>query len=190
MNQFIPAALAAALCLSSIPLALGADGILPGCAIGQSFTQGDITITGAFARATLKGAPTAGGYLTISNKGAAADTLTGVSSAAASDIGIHAMKMNGQVMEMAPVEGGLEVPAGGSVSLDPAGYHLMLMGMSGPLVEGQCVAMVLHFAHAGDLPVELNIGSIAQKAPPGAPAGGVSVMPSGGMDMGSMEMGG
>jgi copper(I)-binding protein len=187
MNLFTPAALAAALCLSSIPLAL-AD-----CATGQSFTQGDITVSGAFVRATLKGAQSAGGYLTISNKGAAPDTFTGASSGAATDIDIHSMKMNGQVMEMAPVAGGLEVPAGGSVSLDPMGYHLMLTGFSQPFVQGQCVAMVLHFAKAGDLPVQFNVGGIAQKTPPGAgtaPSGGVSVMPSGSMDMGSMEMGG
>ena len=58
------------------------------------------------------------------------------------------------------------------------------------VVAMMCVTMVLHFARAGDLPVELNIGSIAQKEPPGAPAGGASIMPSGGMDMGSMQRGG
>jgi copper(I)-binding protein len=188
MNLFIPAALAAALCLSSIPLAL-AD-----CATGQSFAKGDITVSGAFLRATLKGAQSAGGYLTISNAGSAPDTFTGATSQAATDIGIHSMKMNGQVMEMAPVEGGLDVPPGGAVSLDPMGYHLMLTGFGQPFVQGQCVALVLHFARAGDLPVEFNIGSIAQMRPVtggtdlNAP-GGVSVMSSGAMDMGSMEMG-
>lgn len=185
MNPLIPAALAAVTILSSIPFALADD-----CATGQSFTKGDMTVSGAFVRATLKGAQSAGGYLSISNKGPAPDRFTGARSDAATDIGIHAMKMNGQVMEMAPIEGGIDVPAGGSASLNPMGDHLMLTGFSQPFVEGQCVTMVLHFAQAGDLPVEFNIGGIAQMKPPGeAPSGGVSVMPSGGMDMGSMEMG-
>ena len=186
MNLSYPAALAAFACLSGTSLAF-ADA----CPTGQSFSKGDITVTGAYLRATLKGAQSAGGYLSISNKGAAADSLTSVSSDAATDIGIHSMKMNGQVMEMAPIAGGLDVPAGGSVSLNPMGDHLMLTGFGQPFVRGQCVAMVLHFAKAGDLPVQFNIGGIAQMAPPAdanAP-GGVSVMSSGGMDMGSMEMG-
>ena len=91
---------------------------------------------------------------------------TGASSGAANDVTLHRMKMHGTVMEMAAVEGGLEVPAGGTVALDPMGSHLMLTGMPAPLVEGQCVEMVLHFAHAGDVPIELNIGGRAQMVPP------------------------
>ena len=191
MNLLHSAALAALLSTSSISFALAHEGVIhEGCATGQRFTQGDLTVTGAYMRATLKGAQSAGGYLTIANTGTTADILTGASSAAAGDIAIHQMKMNGQVMEMSPVEGGLEVPAGGSVSLDPMGYHLMLTGMTQPFIQGQCVQMVLHFAHAGDLPIVLNIGGIAQKeAPGGAPAGSVSIMPSGSPDMASMSMG-
>ena len=99
-----------------------------------------------------------------------------------SDVSIHQMKMNGNVMEMSAVEGGLPVPAGGTVSLDPMGYHLMLTGMTAPFVEGQCLEMTLHFAQAGDIKVQFNIGGYAQKVPPadGTPA------PS--MDMSGMEM--
>jgi copper(I)-binding protein len=111
-----------------------------------------------------------------------------VTTEAASDVAIHQMKMNGNVMEMAPLEGGLQVPAGGSASLDPRGNHLMLTGFSDGFVEGQCVQMLLHFAAAGDLPVEFNIGGVAQDGPPTG-SGGVSVSSSGAMDMSSMDMG-
>jgi copper(I)-binding protein len=63
----------------------------------------------------------------------------------------------------------------------------MLTGFSQPFVQGQCVEMTLHFAKAGDLKVELNIGSFSQSAPP-AGDGGVSVKPSGEPDMSSMAM--
>jgi copper(I)-binding protein len=170
-------------------LALAADGLLPeGCPTGRTFTQGPISVTGAFTRATAPHAQSAGGYFTIHNSGAVADTFTGASTGAASDVGLHQMKMNGQVMEMSPVDGGLEVPPGGSVSLEPMGYHLMLTGLGGPFVAGQCVALTLHFAKAGDLPVELNIGSLSQASPPDG-TNGASIMPSGEMGMSSMSMG-
>jgi copper(I)-binding protein len=186
MARLRPAAFAAFLLLSAP--AFAHEGILhDGCPTGQSFAAGGITVTGAYARATPKGAQSAGGYLTVSNTGAAADTLVGVSSEAAADVGLHQMKMNGAVMEMGPVEGGLAIPPGGSVVLDPMGYHLMFTGMSQPFVEGQCVEITLHFTTAGDLPIQLNIGGYGQNAPP-APSKGVPVNSSGAMDMSSMSM--
>lgn len=188
MNILHSAALAALLVISVPSLAFAHHGVLhTGCPVSQTFTAGGITVTGAFVRATAKGAKSAGGYLTITNAGAASDTLTGAASEAATDIGVHQMKMNGDVMEMSPVEGGLAIPAGGSVVLAPGGYHLMLTGMEQQFVEGQCVEMTLHLAVAGDLPIELNVGGMGQKVPPvaGQPGDATSMEMD---DMPSMEM--
>jgi copper(I)-binding protein len=158
------------------------------CAFGQTFSKGAITVTGAYLRATLKGAASAGGYLTIANSGASPDSLTGISSDAAAGVAVHQMKMDGNMMEMSAVDA-LSIPAGGAVALDPMGYHLMLTGFPKPFAEGDCVSMTLHFAQAGDLPVTFNVGGFAQDAPPTAPASGVSDMSSGTTDMSSMAMG-
>ena len=186
----IPAALFAALAsLSVVTVAVAqSDLVATGCPSGQSFAAGPITVTGAYARATPKGAPSAGAYFTVANTGAAPDTLLGANSGAASDLALHEMKMNGNVMEMDPLAGGLAIPAGASVSLDPMSDHLMLTGLSAPLVEGQCLKMVLHFAIAGDLPVELNIGGLGQSAPvtSSAPAGPAPSAPPA-MDMNAMS---
>ena len=187
MRPMAAALLAAFVILSGTSFALAqSDLVVAGCPTGQSFVTGSITVAGAYARATPKGAPTAGAYFTVANAGAAPDTLVGASSGAASDLALHEMKMNGNVMEMDPLAGGVAIPAGASVSLDPMSDHLMLTGLSAPLVEGQCLKMVLHFAKAGDLPVELNIGGFGQSAPPTA-SPGASVMPSGAMDMDGMS---
>lgn len=184
MTLFSSAALAALILVAAPSLAFAHHGVIhTGCPTGQTFTAGDITVSGAFVRATPKGAQSAGGYLTINNSGGGADTLTGASSEAASDIGIHSMAMNGDMMEMKPVEGGLEVPAGGRVTLDPMGYHLMLTGMEQPFVEGQCVEMTLHFVTVGDLPIELNIGGMAQKVPPTGEGTSMPMDDMSGMDM-------
>ena len=63
-----------------------------------------------------KGAPVAGGYLIIENTGDQPDRLVGGSFAASAGFAIHQMAMMKEgVMSMAPVEGGLEIPAHGSV---------------------------------------------------------------------------
>ncbi|MDO8360033.1 MAG: copper chaperone PCu(A)C [Devosia sp.] len=185
--NIVRSAMLAALLVTCVPsLALAHHGLIhDGCPIGQTFAAGDVTVTGAFTRATPKGATAAGSYFTVVNAGAAADTLLGATSEAAADIGVHQMKMNGDMMEMSPVEDGLEIPAGGSVQLAPGGYHLMLTGMDQPFAEGACVEMTLHFAVAGDLPIQLNIGGMGQKVPP--VAGETGDAPSMEMDMSSME---
>lgn len=107
----IPAALFAALAsLSVVTVAVAqSDLVATGCPSGQSFAAGPITVTGAYARATPKGAPSAGAYFTVANTGAAPDTLLGANSGAASDLALHEMKMNGNVMEMDPLAGGLAI---------------------------------------------------------------------------------
>ncbi|MEO8757768.1 MAG: copper chaperone PCu(A)C [Devosia sp.] len=187
-TSMIPPKLAAAL-VSSVLLASPATaaGVLDNCPVGQSFTQAGITVTGAFTRATPKGAQSAGAYFNIRNAGPEADTLKGASSAAASDVTLHQMKMNGNIMEMSAIEGGLAIPAGGSASLDPMGNHLMMTGMSQSFSKGQCVQLTLHFAKAGDLPVALNVGGFGQQAPPTDDAAS-SALPA--MDMSGMDMDG
>jgi len=130
-----------------------------------SATVGDLAISGAFTRATLPNAPVGGAYLNITNNGAADDRLVSVSTPAAGMSQIHEMKMDGDVMKMNELPDGLVVPAGQTVKLEPGGYHLMLMKLTGPLVEGQTITVTLTFEKAGKVDVELPIGSPAAKGP-------------------------
>lgn len=139
-----------------------------GCPVGQSFAAGDITVTGAFSRATLPNAKSGGGYMIISNAGDEADRLVGVATENAARSEIHEMRLEGDMMKMSAVEGGLEIPAGGSVTLAPGGYHVMLMGLKQPLKADECLNLTLRFEKAGELPVQLNIGPADADA---APAG-------------------
>ncbi len=137
-----------------------------GCAADQSFAAGDLTITGAFTRAMLPKAQVAGGYLVIENKGSAPDRLLGGSTAAAKVVQVHQMKMEGDMMKMSEVEGGLEIPAGGKAELTPGGYHIMMMGVGTPFKEGECLELTLKFEKAGDVPVVLSVGGTAAATAP------------------------
>lgn len=157
--------IAAILCLASP--ALGHEGLVhEGCDPDAAVTAGDLTISAAFSRAMLPSAPAAGGYMTITNAGSSDDTLLGATSVAAGMTELHQMAMQGDVMTMSAVENGIVVPAGGSVTLEPGGLHLMFMNVRTPFKEGECVAVTLQFARAGAVEVVLAIGGIAADAPP------------------------
>jgi copper(I)-binding protein len=134
-------------------------------AADATVTVGDLEITGAFSRATLPNAPVAGGYLTITNHGAADDRLIAVATPVAGTSQIHEMKMEGDVMKMNELPDGLVIPAGETVALEPGGYHLMFMDLNAPLVEGQSVPVTLTFERAGTVELQLEVGSPAAKGP-------------------------
>ena len=86
-------------------------------------------------------------------------------------------------MKMRPVEGGLEIKPGETVTLRPSGFHVMLVALKHPLEKGQTVKATLKFDHAGTVDVEYSIAAIGAPAP-GAAAGGGGMMkqgPGGGM---------
>ena len=159
--------LAAAAALAFAHPAFAHSGVThTGCEAGQSFATGYITVSGAFTRATLPGAKAAGGFMTITNNGDEADRLVGVSTKTAKTTEVHEMKMEGDVMKMSKLADGLDIPGGATVALEPGGYHVMMMGLGQGLFEGACVEVVLEFEKAGELPVQLSVGSTdADEAP-------------------------
>lgn len=138
----------------------------------KSWTVGDLTISGAYARATLPNAPVGGGFIAITNKGAADDTLVSATSPMAGLVQIHTMSMANGVMQMRELPQGVPVPAGKTVTFSPNGLHLMFMQLKGAFVQGKTVPVTLNFAKAGPVTVDLDVGGIAASAPPGAGAAG------------------
>ena len=102
-----------------------------------------------------------GAFMTIANDGPSADRLTGATSPIAARVEIHTMSMDGGVMRMRPLGDGLAIPAGGSVSLAPGGFHIMLIGLRQPLAKGKTAPLTLQFARAGKVAVTLMIEPVA-----------------------------
>jgi copper(I)-binding protein len=118
---------------------------------------GDLTLTGAFARATLPNQPVAGGFLRITNTGDMDDRLVSVSASFAQKGEVHEMAMDGDTMRMRKLSDGLVIPAGETVELQPGGYHLMFMKLNTPLVEGEMVDATLLFENAGTVTIPLAV---------------------------------
>jgi len=141
----------------------------PITASAEDFTAGSIQIGNPWTRATPKGSMVAGGYMTLSNKGAAPDRLVGGTSAIAGRFEVHRMAMENGVMTMRPVEGGLEIKPGETVELKPGSFHIMLMDLKQPLEKGQKVKGTLTFEKAGKVDIEYAVEAIG--ATPAAKGG-------------------
>ena len=121
----------------------------------------DVMVTNAFARASSTPAAKAGAaYVTITNHGAAPDRLLSASTPAARSSQLHRTVMSGDVMKMEPVDR-LDIPAGDTVEMKPGGLHIMLMGLMGPLKEGDTIEIELSFEKAGDVTVKVPVGGVA-----------------------------
>jgi copper(I)-binding protein len=146
------------------------------------YDVGSIHIAQPWARATPKGATSGAAYMTITNKGTTPDRVSCVSSDASGQCQIHSMTMEGGVMKMRPVEGGLEIKPGETVTLQPSGFHVMLVALKHPLEQGQTVKATLRFDHAGTVDVEYPVAAIGAPAPGAAAGGGMKMQgPGGGM---------
>ena len=132
-------------------------------AAAQETRAGDLAVQQPWTRAAGQGA-TGAGFMAISNRGAAADRLLSASSPAARAMEMHTMVRDGEVMRMRAVEA-IPVPAGETVALRPGGLHLMLVGLSRPLREGETVPVTLRFERAGEVQVELSVQPAGTREP-------------------------
>jgi len=122
----------------------------------------DVMVMGAFARASGVTTATSGVvYMTLTNQGAAADTLISITTPAAGMAMLHESTTQDRVASMKEMSG-LEIPAGGIVEMKPGGLHIMLMGLNGPLKKGDTLKLTLNFEHAGAVAVDAKIGDVAQ----------------------------
>ena len=128
-----------------------------GAAQAHEFKVGDIEIVHPWARATLKGSDVADGFMKIINHGATPDRLIAVSVEFAKASQIHSMKMEGDVMKMEELKGGLDIPAGATVELKPKSLHVMFVGVSEEWIPDEMVDGELTFEKAGKVKVEFMI---------------------------------
>jgi copper(I)-binding protein len=133
----------------------------------HDYKVGNLLIDHPWARATPHGTNVGGGYLTIRNRGKAADRLLSASSPVAGRVEIHQMTMKDGIATMRPVEGGLAIAPGKTVALKTGGYHLMFMDLKAPLKKGESIPGTLVFEQAGTVNVEFKVEAIGAKPPRG-----------------------
>jgi copper(I)-binding protein len=113
---------------------------------------------------------TAAAFMLIQNGGAEDDVLLGGETDVANVVEVHEMADVDGVMEMRPLTDGLPIPAGDEETLEPGGYHIMLIGLREDLTNGKTYDLTLHFEKAGDVTVPVTVRPRAGLAADTAPA--------------------
>lgn len=93
-------------------------------------------------------------YMTLRNNGSTPDALVAASTDAADLVELHTVIEENGVMKMRPVPQ-IAIPAAGEQQLRPGGYHVMLIGITRDLEEGDTIDLTLTLEHAG--PIELSV---------------------------------
>lgn len=114
-----------------------------------------LTVTYPWFRALPGGLP-AGGYFDLHNATSKAVTLTGASSPACGMLMLHKSDMMSGMASMSDVST-IDVPAGGTLSFSPGGYHLMCMNPTSAMQRGSKVTVMLEFAGGMKLPVAFDV---------------------------------
>lgn len=112
---------------------------------------GSVTVEGAWARTSPANAEAGAVYMTLTAAADDALVRVAVDSTVAGTVEIHETMMadGGEddgmgEMQMAPVAS-LPLPAGEAVSLEPGGYHVMLLDLAAPLESGSTIEVDLTF---------------------------------------------
>jgi copper(I)-binding protein len=127
-----------------------------------------VVIKDAWARTTVPGQQATGAFMKLTATDAV--KLVSASSPAAGVVEVHEMKMEGDVMKMRAISGGLELPAGKVVELKPGGYHLMLMDLKAPLLRDSSIALTLVFKDSKGIESRMEVKLPVATAVPGAGA--------------------
>lgn len=122
----------------------------------------DLTVEDAYLRSANP--MTGAAFMRIDNPGETACQLTSVASDVAERIELHTHEEEEGVMRMRQIEGGIAIPAGGSVQLDRGGDHVMLLGLTRPLADGDRVAFQLDLGECGTQEVEAVVDNARDAA--------------------------
>jgi periplasmic copper chaperone A len=125
----------------------------------QQFKLAELTVENPWSRSTATQAKMGVVYFSVKNAGAA-DILLGVAvdQTIAQAASIHEMTMDDKgMMRMRELAQGIEIAAKSQLNFSPGGYHIMLEGLTKPLLAKQSFKLTLYFAKAGALQVAVNV---------------------------------
>ncbi|GAA3864616.1 copper chaperone PCu(A)C [Celeribacter arenosi] len=136
-----------------------------------------IMITDAYARASGMSAKAGAAFFVIENHTDTDDRLIAAASDIAMRVELHTHIDAGDgVMQMRRVEGGIAVPAGGTHTLMRGGDHVMFMGLTRPMSDGDMVTVTLTFEEAGEMTLDIPVDlTRAETMPMKMPADGTGM---------------
>ena len=122
-----------------------------------------MVIEDAYARASSPVAQSGAAFMTIFNHSDRDDRLIGVTSTAADRLELHThIQDSAGVMRMVEVEEGFAIAAGETITLERGGMHVMMLGLTAPLVQGETIEVTFTFEHADPVTQVITIDNERQ----------------------------
>jgi periplasmic copper chaperone A len=138
-------------------LALVAAFFLAGPALAHGLTVGDLEIIHPHIPQPAASAKAAGGFMAITNNGTEPERLIGIETGIAMKSDVHESKVDANGLGTMTAVDAVEIAPGATVNLEHGGYHIMFMGLTGPLTEGEMHKATLIFERAGRVEIEFMI---------------------------------
>ncbi len=138
--------------------------LLPTIAVVLAACGGDaaITVTDPWLRSNPNGMGAA--YMVLTASADDALVAAAVDPSVAGTVEVHEVIMEDGAMRMREADGGVPLPAGEAVALEPGGYHIMLMDMPAMLPAGTAVDVTLTFASGA----EVTVAAVVREDTPGS----------------------
>lgn len=111
----------------------------------SAFAQAEITVEKPYVRAVPPGQMNSAAFMQLNNSGSEQVSLISASSSIAKNVELHNHINEEGVMKMRQVDK-VNISANGTASLQPGGYHIMLIGLNQDLTEGQEIDLKLQFS--------------------------------------------
>ncbi|MDQ1847568.1 copper chaperone PCu(A)C [Gemmobacter fulvus] len=117
-----------------------------------------IQIKDAYARSSGHMAKSGAAFMVIENQGSTDDRLIAASADFAKKVELHTHRESTDgVMQMVEVPEGFAVAAGQSHALARGGDHVMFMGLTRSLNQGDVLTVTLTFEKAGEMAIEVPV---------------------------------
>lgn len=116
----------------------------------------------AYAFDTTPGMANGAAYLVIENTGPSEAKIVGVSTDIAELAQVHTHEQDGDLRRMVALELPIVLQPGETLTMQPGGVHLMLLGLNEALKIGDQIDLILHLEgrHVRDLEVSVEVFGI------------------------------
>ena len=127
-----------------------------GTVFATEYKVGELTISDVWSRASPSVAKAGAVYMTITNNGAMMDMISGIKTSMAGKAMVHESKMVDGVMKMEHAMHVMIKP-GEALTMEPGGFHVMLMKLTGELTDGTSFPLTIEFKNAGSVELTVNV---------------------------------
>ncbi len=128
-----------------------------------SAVQAQVSVDGAWARATVPNQSATGAFMRLTAKKDV--VLTGASSPVAGIVEVHEMSMDKGVMRMRAADR-VPLKAGQTIELKSGGLHIMMMDLKKQIKAGERVPLTLSFKSSDGTVSTVEVNATAGLTPP------------------------